>query len=125
MGETVKHRWYHYPIAVVANWMASRRQSASPMEELVTAPNPAHLYRERFTLDCRSSAGARYDPVEDDPSIQDALKEADLLAEAELEGWNGFGSCNIFWRAKQRILRDQFGIVWFTPSEMNPEVDYD
>jgi hypothetical protein len=30
-----------------------------------------------------------------------------------------------FWDAKKRILKDQFGIQWKTPVELNPEIKYD
>jgi len=29
-----------------------------------------------------------------------------------------------FWKAKKRILRDQFGIQWKTPAELSPGVAY-
>jgi hypothetical protein len=30
-----------------------------------------------------------------------------------------------FWRAKKRILKDQFGIDWKTPAELNRRIAYD
>lgn len=35
------------------------------------------------------------------------------------------GDCHLFWAAKKRILKSQFGLEWQTPAELNPDVCFD
>jgi hypothetical protein len=37
----------------------------------------------------------------------------------------GLGFCHRFWRMKQQILKEKYGINWKTPAEMNPHIIYD
>ena len=72
--------------------------------------------------------GLFFDPVESDPSAQDAIAKADEAAEKELAviGMTpGPGYRQAFWSAKQRILKDTYGIGWRTPAEMNPNMSFD
>lgn len=67
-----------------------------------------------------------FDPIEEDPQYAESFAAAEALAEQELyERANTRGFCHIYWQTKQRILKDQFGIMWFSPSEMNPSVRFD
>ena len=67
-----------------------------------------------------------HDPIEDDPAIRPLLEEAKVLAEAELSGVaRGMGFCHLLWQTKQRIMLERFGITWFSPAEMNPNIRYD
>ena len=67
-----------------------------------------------------------HDPVEDDPALKPVVAEAESLADAELSGRSrGRGFCHVFWRTKRRILRDRFGVTWFSPGEMNWGVIFD
>ena len=73
-----------------------------------------------------SGTGRLHDPIEDDPALQPVIAEAEALADAELSGRpRGRGFCHVFWRTKQRILRDRFGVTWFSPADMNWGVIYD
>ena len=38
---------------------------------------------------------------------------------------NGLGMCHTYWRIKKQILRDDYGIDWCTPAEMNPGILFD
>ena len=35
------------------------------------------------------------------------------------------GYCHLFWEKKRKILKDRYGIEWRSPSELNPETDFD
>lgn len=35
------------------------------------------------------------------------------------------GFCHLYWATKKKILHDEYGIIWYTPAECNPEVIYD
>lgn len=35
------------------------------------------------------------------------------------------GSCHEYWYIKKRILKEDYGITWYTPAEENPNVIYD
>lgn len=96
------------------------------------------LHRRRLLKERRAIAAARLaalddvddkllvDPIEDDPSMQSILREAEQMAEAELSDRDhGLGFCHRLWRTKQRILAKQFNVVWFSPSDMNPDVKFD
>ncbi len=69
-----------------------------------------------------------YDPIQDDPALKDAFEfagaEARHLAKAGgLEG--KLGTCHFMWDVQRRVLREKYGITWFSPKQMNPGVRYD
>ena len=35
------------------------------------------------------------------------------------------GSCHWIWAEKKRILKEKYGIIWYAPSEVNPDCIYD
>ena len=35
------------------------------------------------------------------------------------------GSCHWLWAMKKRILKEKYGIIWYAPSEVNPDCIYD
>lgn len=35
------------------------------------------------------------------------------------------GFCHLYWATKKKILREDYGIIWHTPAECNPDVCYD
>jgi len=58
--------------------------------------------------------------------MREILAQADALAEAELKDQRGiFGFCHLFWGKKQEILQKRFGVTWFSPDEMNPNICFD
>jgi hypothetical protein len=60
--------------------------------------------------------------------VRPVLEAAGSAAEAELAAQgirNGCGYFNFYWPVKKRILKDQYGIDWRTPPEMNPGVIWD
>jgi hypothetical protein len=69
----------------------------------------------------------RVDPAEGDPRLAAVLLRATLEADAELAGEDrdAMGFCHLHWHAKQRILRDRYGVEWRTPAELNPRINFD
>lgn len=35
------------------------------------------------------------------------------------------GSCHRLWALQKHILKEKYGITWYTPAELNPEIKYD
>lgn len=66
-----------------------------------------------------------YDPISDDPTFAWAIKEAGLRAEEEVGRPYKMGTCHLIWRRKKEILKEEFGIDWYSPREMNPRVIFD
>ena len=36
-----------------------------------------------------------------------------------------FGFCHLYWGTKKKILKEQFGIEWQSPAELNPDINFD
>ncbi|MBT9488829.1 MAG: hypothetical protein IV093_15100 [Rubrivivax sp.] len=81
--------------------------------------------RERVLWACRTQTQMLHDPIQDDPALRAAFRQAIKLAETEVGANGPLGHVHALWTAQQRILRARFGIVWFTPAEMNPMVCFD
>jgi hypothetical protein len=76
------------------------------------------------------STRINHDPIEDDPAYRDRIKAAEKEAEASVKKFKQVkkgqrGYCHVFWGAKQRILREKYGIAWKSPSDLNPQIRYD
>lgn len=71
------------------------------------------------------------DPVEQTDEFKRAALEAGPRAHRRMEAdpsmpqRGAVGYAPLYWRALQRILREEFGVNWRTPSEMNPGVCID
>ena len=35
------------------------------------------------------------------------------------------GSCHRIWAIQKQILKEKYGITWYSPAELNPEIKYD
>ena len=35
------------------------------------------------------------------------------------------GSCHTLWALQKRILKEKYGITWYSPSELNPDIKFD
>ena len=35
------------------------------------------------------------------------------------------GSCHRIWALQKRILKEKYGITWYSPSELNPDIKFD
>jgi hypothetical protein len=72
------------------------------------------------------AASVQHDPIEHDPKSKVILEAAEREAEDELANVpRGLGFCQRFWRTKQRILKEKYGLSWKTPDEMNPHIIFD
>lgn len=83
--------------------------------------------RERVVRAVESQSDLLHDPIEDVPALAAAFREAEAEARGMFGGKyrGGLGFAHQFSQEKQRILRERFGIEWYTPAEMNPDVDID
>lgn len=68
-----------------------------------------------------------YDPIKDDPQIGPLIKAAAERAHQEVSGgkYEHLGTCHLIWRRQKEILKEEHGITWYSPREMNPGVIYD
>ena len=68
-----------------------------------------------------------HDKLDDDPAFRDRIKVAEKEAEAAVKhvkkGQRGY--CHAFWSAKQRVLREKYGISWQSPADLNPRIKFD
>ena len=65
------------------------------------------------------------DPVEWTARWEEVIDEADRMTEEKLKDHpRGMGFCHGYWHERQKALR-KFGVVWRTPSEMNPRTRFD
>lgn len=80
--------------------------------------------------------GEYYDSIEDDPRAQPLLRAAEQEAKENLKDhpWNPenpkyragqLGFTHVYWKEKKRILREKYGISWWTPAQLNPGTAYD
>ncbi|MFZ5807309.1 MAG: hypothetical protein ACOY3I_08910 [Verrucomicrobiota bacterium] len=68
------------------------------------------------------------DPIEEDPRYKTIIEKVDQDVEASLKKDNMYGemgSCHIFWARKKKILKERYNLDWKSPSEMNPQVEFD
>ena len=82
---------------------------------------------------------AREDKDEDDAfaslyrsqreSTEKKLNEAKRLMpdnpEQAAQVFMQLGCCHTLWALQKRILKEKYGITWYTPSELNPDVKFD
>lgn len=52
----------------------------------------------------------------------DVTKKVDEILKNEKRQ---LGFCHIYWSTKKRILLEDYGIEWITPSESNPDIMFD
>jgi hypothetical protein len=94
-------------------------------------PNPSHaaLPKQHGIAEARKSQvddRAVHDPIEDDPRYRQILEAADSEAEQALASIpKGMGFCHRLWRTKQTILIKKYGVVWFSPADINPGYRFD
>ena len=67
----------------------------------------------------------KHDPVEDTPEYKAIQKELEEKILQAVGPRKGLGYCHLYWRAKREILKRDYGIIWRSPSELNPSVIFD
>jgi hypothetical protein len=119
------------PVLIVllpSKWLFARFQKLR-RSRIAASTKPLPLNRElerrRITARLKKEAALLRDPISDDPAYSWAIEEASRRAEEEIGGYNQLGDCHRIWRRKKQILKEEFGIDWFTPKEMNPGVIFD
>lgn len=66
-----------------------------------------------------------YDPIEDTEKFKKIADEVDKKV-VEIIGPNlGDGYCHVFWTTKKQILKEEYGIDWKSPAEMNMNITFD
>lgn len=62
-------------------------------------------------------------------STKKKLNEAKMLMpdypEQAAQVFMQLGSCHRLWDMQKTILKEKFGITWYSPDELNPEIIYD
>ena len=69
--------------------------------------------------------GFYHDPIEDDPKIGPIVQAAYDRAESEITPQLVWGRCHSTWMLVRRILEEDHGIIWYSPSSMNPGTRFD
>ncbi len=49
--------------------------------------------------------------------LTDPARAAELLSK--------LGCCHRFWSLQKQILKEKYGITWYTPTELHPDIKYD
>jgi hypothetical protein len=72
------------------------------------------------------SARLLHDPIEDEPQFRDAVRQADDAVNSMLKDEpKRMSLCHLHWNYKKNYLKRHFGILWYSPAEMNPSVIFD
>lgn len=66
----------------------------------------------------------QYDPIENTEEFKSIVDEVDRKAEMFVDRSITYGRCHFVWIEKKRILKEEYGIDWKTPEEMNPTWDF-
>jgi hypothetical protein len=66
-----------------------------------------------------------HDPIEDEERVSMLLKEAQAKADAEIDSKLRTGRCHGIWSRVKKIMKEEHGIDWYSPREMNPGVRFD
>lgn len=65
-----------------------------------------------------------HDPIEDNPRVRQIVREVERRAERE-SPIQGMGRCHDVWGRMEQILKNEYGLVWYSPVKMNPDVLFD
>ena len=57
--------------------------------------------------------------------IAEAKSLLDSNPEEAAEVFMMFGSCHDLWHLQKRILKEKYGIEWYTPAELEPKMKFD
>jgi len=87
---------------------------------------PDPVYRETVVRGEREKVeGEIFDPQESIKSLTHIFSEADIKAERKVGNVKRDENfIHLFWQEKKRILNKHYGIVWKSPAELNPEIEY-
>ena len=97
-------------------------------KELLTVMEPALLARVlRAVQEQTDDRDYWRDPIENDPDTREFVARAAADAKEIIlaKGALRMGSCHGIWREQARILKDEYGLEWFSPQKMNPNIFFD
>lgn len=67
-----------------------------------------------------------YDFIEETEAYKEAVPVIEEIIKENLgELYGCFGSCHTIWRKRKQLLVERYGIEWFSPAELNRDVDFD
>ena len=95
-------------------------ENASPLfySRFVAAVNAASINSNETIVLC--------DPMEKEPETQKVIENVENeVKELFRDRQHKSGFSRLFAHHKKQILKDRFGIEWFTPAEMNPGIIFD
>lgn len=62
---------------------------------------------------------------EEKKKIEEAKQLLPTYPERAAELFIQLGSCHTLWDIHKRILKEKYGITWYTPAELNPDIKFD
>ena len=62
---------------------------------------------------------------EEKKKIEEAKHLLPTYPERAAELFIQLGSCHTLWALQKHILKEKYGITWYTPVELHPEINYD
>ena len=85
----------------------------------------AYLAREEETDDpvIKSFYNSQRESTE--KQINEAKKLLPDDPEQAAQVFMQLGSCHRLWALQKHILKEKYGITWYTPAELHPEIKYD
>ncbi len=77
----------------------------------------------------KTGSGLVADSLCDDPEYKEIEREVEkkareIMAQSEM-GEVYLGSCHKLWEYKKQIFKNEYGIDWLSPAELNPHVMFD
>lgn len=86
---------------------------------------PCFLYEEEW-VSFPKRGQIYYDFVEETAVYKEVEPIVEALIKERLgELYDHFGACHAIWYHRKRLLMEKYGIEWFSPAELNPEVIFD
>ena len=97
-----------------------RWQSYKVEEEPIEDDDPVTVeFFKTLRADLKAQDELRKKRIEEAKELlpTDPARAAELLSK--------LGSCHTLWALQKRILKEKYGITWYTPAELNPDVKFD
>jgi hypothetical protein len=116
--------WKRYPRFIRNNISAFtclnsfKRSPKPPRRETLIDPE---LECRRAIARCTQNQRYLVDPICFDPACSDIIKDAGRRARQELGHLKGMGINHWIWMRQKKILLEDYGIIWYSPRQMNPK----
>ena len=97
-----------------------RWQSYKVEEEPIEDDDPIMVeFFKTLRADLKAQDELRKKQIEEAKELlpTDPARAAELLSQ--------LGSCHTLWSLKKAILKEKYGITWYTPAELHPDIRYD